>query len=35
MDIIYVGIAVAFFLSTWGLLKLCENLESSKSGEQP
>ena len=34
MDILYVGIAVLFFASTWGLLKLCEVLDNQKSGEQ-
>lgn len=35
MDIIYLGIAVLFFVATWGLMKLCEILAEHKSGEQP
>ena len=26
-DIIYIGIAVVFFILTWGLLKMCEVLQ--------
>jgi len=26
MDILYVGIAVLFFVLSWGLVKLCERL---------
>ncbi len=33
-DIIYLGIAVLFFRSTWGLMKLCEILDEHKSGER-
>jgi hypothetical protein len=33
MDIIYVGIVVVFFVLTWGLLKVCEVLGQSKSGD--
>ena len=34
-DIIYIGVAVVFFILTWGLLKLCEVLqpESDKNVE--
>lgn len=32
MDIIYVGIAVVFFLLTWGLMRMCEVLDEQKSG---
>jgi hypothetical protein len=31
-DIIYIGVAVAFFVITWGLLKMCEVLSEEKSG---
>jgi hypothetical protein len=34
MDIIYIGIVVVFFVLTWGLMKMCENLGEHKSGEQ-
>lgn len=34
MDIIYIGIAVAFFLLTGGLMKMCESLEEHRSGER-
>jgi len=34
MDIIYLGVVVAFFLATWGLMKLCDKLAEEKSGEQ-
>jgi len=30
MDILYIGIAVAFFLLTWGLLRLCDILGGQK-----
>jgi hypothetical protein len=26
-DIIYIGVAVVFFVLTWGLLKMCEVLQ--------
>jgi hypothetical protein len=32
MDIIYIGIVVAFFLLTWGIMKACELLWDEKSG---
>jgi hypothetical protein len=34
MDLIYLGIAGAFFVATWGLLKLCERLADQKQGGQ-
>ena len=34
MDIIYLCITIAFFLLTYGLMKLCENLAEKKPGEQ-
>jgi len=30
MDLIYIGIAVAFFVATWGMVKLCQSLGGSK-----
>ena len=33
MDLLYIGIGVAFFLLTWGLLRLCEALGPGESGE--
>ncbi len=33
-DLIYIGIAVAFFILTVGLMKLCESLGEFKSGEK-
>jgi hypothetical protein len=32
-DLIYIGIAVAFFILTWGLMKMCEVLAEEKSGD--
>ena len=32
MDLMYIGIAVAFFLVTWGLTKICENLKEREPG---
>ena len=34
MDILYVGVALLFFVSSWGLMKLCQVLDNQKSGEQ-
>ena len=34
MDIIYLAIVVAFFLLTWGLMRLCEVLGQKTSGEK-
>jgi hypothetical protein len=33
-DLIYIGIVVAFFLLTVGLIKLCEKLGDFKTGEK-
>ena len=35
-DIIYIGVAVVFFILTWGLLKMCEVLqpEADKNVEE-
>ena len=35
MDILYVALGVLFFLSGWGLLKLCEVLGRDTTGEKP
>jgi len=32
MDLLYIGIAAAFFAATWGLLKLCEHLLNYNNG---
>ena len=34
MDLFYVGVAVAFFLLTWGLAKMCDVLGKFDSGEK-
>ncbi len=34
MDIIYVGIVVAFFLLTWGLMKVCDILGEQHTGDK-
>jgi hypothetical protein len=34
MDILYIAIALAFFLLTWGLLKACELLGEEKPGDR-
>lgn len=34
MDIVYIGIVIAFFVLTWGLVKACEILGEPKSGER-
>ena len=34
MDLFYIGVAVGFFLLTWGLAKLCEALGTFDSGEK-
>jgi hypothetical protein len=31
-DLIYIGIAIVFFILTWGLMKMCEVLGDEKSG---
>jgi hypothetical protein len=30
-DIIYIGVAVVFFVLTWGLIKICKVLGEEKS----
>ncbi len=35
MDLIYIGIIIAFFLATWGLLKLCDALQKDKPEGHP
>jgi hypothetical protein len=32
MDILYLGIVVAFFALTWGITKMCEVLMEDKTG---
>ena len=34
MDILYIGIVVAFFALSWGLMRMCESLGEHKSGGQ-
>ena len=34
MDIIYLGIVLAFFLLTWGFLKLCDALGEHTTGDR-
>ena len=34
MDILYLGIVVAFFVLTWGLMKACELLGKQQSGDK-
>jgi hypothetical protein len=34
MDILYIGIVIALFLLTWGLLKACELLDDKKTGDR-
>jgi hypothetical protein len=34
MDLLYIGIGVAFFLITWGLVWLCDSLGRYDSGER-
>lgn len=34
MDIIYIGIVIAFFLLTWGLMKACDVLGEQKTGDR-
>jgi|WetSurMetagenome_2_1015567.scaffolds.fasta_scaffold1546720_2 hypothetical protein len=31
-DMIYIGITVLFFAATWGLMKMCDDLDTHKSG---
>ena len=35
MDFIYLGVVVAFFALTWGLMKACEVLGDQKAGDRP
>jgi hypothetical protein len=32
MDFVYLGTVVAFFVITWGVMKMCEVLMEDKSG---
>jgi hypothetical protein len=32
MDFVYLGTVVAFFVLTWGVMKVCEVLQEVKSG---
>ena len=34
-DLIYLAVAVMFFILTWGLMKACEVLGKQKTGEKP
>lgn len=34
MDFIYLGVIVLFFLSSWGIMKLCDVLHETKSGDR-
>jgi hypothetical protein len=34
MDLLYLGVGVAFFLLTWGLVRLCATLGIDRSGER-
>ena len=34
MDIIYICIAIAFFILTWGLMKACDILGEQKTGDR-
>lgn len=31
-DLIYIGIAIGFFILTWGFMKMCKVLGEEKSG---
>jgi hypothetical protein len=33
MDFVYLGTVVAFFVLTWGVMKVCEVLQEDKSGD--
>ena len=33
MDFIYLGVIILFFLSSWGLMKACDVLQETKSGD--
>jgi hypothetical protein len=32
MDAVYIGISIAFFAITWGILKMCDILQKDGSG---
>jgi hypothetical protein len=32
MDLMYLGVVIAFFALTWGLMKMCEILQRESSG---
>ena len=32
MDLVYLGVVIAFFALTWSLMKLCEVLQRDNSG---
>ena len=34
MDLLYLGIGIAFFILSWGLIRLCERLGTDDPGEQ-
>ena len=34
MDLLFIGIGVAFFVMTWGLVRLCESLGADDTGER-
>jgi hypothetical protein len=34
VDILYTGVVVVFFVSTWGLLSMCRTLGEQKPGER-
>jgi len=35
MDLLFIGIGVAFFVMTWGMVRLCETLGTDDTGERP
>ncbi len=35
MDFLYLGVVIAFFALTLGLLSLCERLAGKREGERP
>jgi hypothetical protein len=32
MDLIYLGVVIAFFALTWGIMKMCEFLQRESTG---
>jgi hypothetical protein len=34
MDALYIGLGVMFFISAWGLMKLCDYLAGHRQGEE-